>query len=93
MMTAMKWFYGFLKKYRLRMFFGMVLVTILAAAALASPYISKIIVDTVIKGGKTEYLIPLVGILVAGQAAGAAGAEADREADKLILEKVEWCLF
>lgn len=63
-MTAMKWFYGFLKKYRLRMFFGMVLVTILAAAALASPYISKIIVDTVIKGGKTEYLIPLVGILV-----------------------------
>lgn len=64
MMTAMKWFYGFLKKYRLRMFFGMVLVTILAAAALASPYISKIIVDTVIKGGKTEYLIPLVGILV-----------------------------
>ena len=64
MMIAMKWFYGFLKKYRLRMFFGMVLVTILAAAALASPYISKIIVDTVIKGGKTEYLIPLVGILV-----------------------------
>ena len=46
------------------MLFGMVLVTILAAAALASPYISKIIVDTVIKGGKTEYLIPLVGILV-----------------------------
>ncbi len=64
MMTAMKWFYGFLKKYRLRMLFGMVLVTLLAAAALASPYISKIIVDTVIKGGKTEYLIPLVGILV-----------------------------
>lgn len=64
MMTAMKWFYGFLKKYRLRMLFGMILVTILAAAALASPYISKIIVDTVIKGGKTEYLIPLVGILV-----------------------------
>lgn len=64
MMTAMKWFYAFLKKYRLRMFFGMVLVTILAAAALASPYISKIIVDTVIKGGKTEYLIPLVVILV-----------------------------
>ena len=63
-MTAMKWFYAFLKKYRLRMFFGMVLVTILAAAALASPYISKIIVDTVIRGGKTEYLIPLVGILV-----------------------------
>ena len=31
MMTAMKWFYAFLKKYRLRMFFGMVLVTILAA--------------------------------------------------------------
>lgn len=35
MMTAMKWFYGFLKKYRLRMLLGRVLVTILAAAALA----------------------------------------------------------
>lgn len=63
-MTPMKWFYGFLKKYRWRMFFGMVLVTILAATSLASPYISKIIVDSVIKGGKQEYLLPLIGLMV-----------------------------
>lgn len=63
-MTPMKWFNSFLKKYRWRMFFGMVLVTILAAASLATPYISKIIVDSVIKGGKQEYLMPLIGLMV-----------------------------
>ena len=38
----MKWFFSFLKKYWLRMVSGLILVTILAATALASPYISKL---------------------------------------------------
>ena len=50
----MKWFYSFLKKYWLRMVSGLILVTILAATALASPYISKLIVDDVIKKQNTE---------------------------------------
>ena len=63
-MTAMQWFYSFLKKYRWRMFFGMVLVTILAVSALASPYISKIIVDKVIAEGNHSLLMPMVVLLV-----------------------------
>lgn len=63
-MTPLRWFYSFLKKYRVRMFFGLVLVTVLTAAALAGPYISKIIVDEVIKGGKSELLRPMVILLV-----------------------------
>ena len=51
----MKWFYSFLKKYWLRMVSGLILVTILAATALASPYISKLIVDDVIK--KANYRV------------------------------------
>ena len=55
-MTPMKWFYSFLKKYWLRMVSGLILVTILAATALASPYISKLIVDDVIKKQNTGLL-------------------------------------
>lgn len=47
------------------MFLGMVLVTILVVAALASPYISKIIVDNVITKGQHELLMPMIGLLVA----------------------------
>jgi len=63
-MTPMKWFYSFLKKYRLRMAAGMLLVTILAAAALAGPYVSKLIVDDVINGGRTDLLPKLVALLI-----------------------------
>ncbi len=64
-MTPMKWFYSFLKKYRWRMAFGLVLVTILVAAALASPYISKLIVDEVVEKGRRDLLIKLVVLLLA----------------------------
>lgn len=64
-MTAMKWFYSFLRKYRWRMLGGLVLVTILAAAALASPYISKLIVDEVIQKRNANRLLPLVILLIA----------------------------
>ena len=43
---------------------GMALVTILAAAALASPYISRLIVDDVIQGGQYELMGPLIALLV-----------------------------
>ena len=63
-MTPMKWFYSFLKKYRIRMIGGLVLVTILVAAALISPYISGMIVDDVIYGRNTGLLPKLIAILV-----------------------------
>lgn len=64
-MTPMKWFFSFLKKYWFRLIAGLVLVTILAAAALASPYISKLIVDSVIKEGNTKLLPKLIALLIA----------------------------
>lgn len=63
-MTSMKWFYSFLKKYKWRMFAGLLLVTILVAAALASPYISKLIVDEVIGGGRNDLLGKLILLLI-----------------------------
>lgn len=47
------------------MFFGLVLVTILVAAALAAPYISKLIVDEVVKGGRRDLLRELLVLLLA----------------------------
>ena len=64
-MTPMKWFGSFLKKYWIRMTAGLLLVTILAAAALAGPYVSKLIVDDVINGGQTGLLGKLITILIA----------------------------
>ena len=63
-MTPMKWFMPFLWVYRWRMFFGLVLVTILVAAALVSPKISGMIVDDVIQGGRQDMLMKLIGLLV-----------------------------
>lgn len=63
-MTAMKWFYSFLKKYKWRMIAGMILVTILAAAALAGPYISKLIVDEVIQKKQAGLLPGLIALLI-----------------------------
>lgn len=47
------------------MVFGLVQVTILVAAALAAPYISKLIVDEVVKGGRRELLGELLALLLA----------------------------
>ena len=63
-MTPMKWFYSFLKKYWPRMIGGLILVTILAAAALAGPYVSKLIVDEVIYGKNTSILPKLIALLI-----------------------------
>lgn len=63
-MTSMEWFYSFLKKYKWRMICGLALVTILVAAALASPYISKLIVDEVIQAGNQGLLGQMIILLI-----------------------------
>lgn len=63
-MTPMKWFYSFLKKYWVRIAAGLLLVTIIVAAALAGPYISKLIVDDVINKENTKLLSRLVTCLI-----------------------------
>ena len=68
-MTPMKWFLTYLKQYRPRIIFGLVLVTAMAALAIVSPNISGEIVDGVIQGGKYEELPVLIMILIGATAA------------------------
>ncbi len=64
-MTPIKWFYGFLKKYRKLMFLGIILTTVIAALSIVNPYISGIIVDDVIQAGNYD-LLPLLVICLLG---------------------------
>lgn len=63
-MTAMQWFFGFLKKYRPKMIFALSLVTITSLIAVVNPYISGIVVDDVIKGGNHKILPLMVGVMI-----------------------------
>ena len=63
-MTPMRWFYSFLKKYRWRMAAGLLLVTILVAAALVNPYVSGLIVDEVVKKENPALLPGLIALLI-----------------------------
>lgn len=63
-MTAMQWFFSFLKKYRLKLVIALILVTFASSLTIINPYISGIIVDDVIKGGHKELLFKLVSILI-----------------------------
>lgn len=64
-MTPLKWFSGFLKKYRLAIVIGLVLMTVIVACAIVNPYISGMIVDDVIHGGAYDLLPKLIGIMLA----------------------------
>lgn len=64
-MTLLKWFSGFLKKYRLAIVIGLVLMTVIVACAIVNPYISGMIVDDVIQGGAYDLLPKLIGIMLA----------------------------
>lgn len=63
-MTAMQWVFSFMKKYRNRLIFAMILVTITCVMAIVSPQISGILVDDVIEGGNREILPWLAVILI-----------------------------
>ncbi|MGB8453885.1 MAG: ABC transporter ATP-binding protein [Anaerocolumna sp.] len=63
-MTAIQWFFSFLKKYRLNLIIALILVTVTSSLTIINPYISGIIVDDVIKGGHKELLLNLVLILI-----------------------------
>ena len=67
-MTPLKWFSGFLKKYRLAIVIGLVLMTVIVACAIVNPYISGMIVDDVIQGGAYDLLPKLIGIMLAATA-------------------------
>ena len=63
-MTPMKWFFSFLKKYRGLMIVGILLTTAVSVLSVVNPYISGQIVDQVISGGKYDRLMPFIGCLI-----------------------------
>lgn len=63
-MTAMGWFWGFLKKYRPRLIFALFLVTVTSMIAVVNPKISGIIVDQVIVGGNRKILPVMMLIMI-----------------------------
>ena len=56
----MKWFWGFLRKYRFRLLGGLILTTFISVLAIVNPYVSGMIVDDVIQGGQYDLLWKLV---------------------------------
>ena len=63
-MTPMKWFWGFLRKYRFKLLGGLFLATFISVLAIVNPYVSGMIVDDVIQGGQYDLLWKLVLILL-----------------------------
>lgn len=63
-MTAMQWFYSFMKKYLGKIAFAMVLVTITALIAIVNPHISGIVVDEIINGGNRKILPAMMLIMI-----------------------------
>ena len=63
-MTANKWFFSFLKKYRWMMALALFMTTVIAALAIVNPYISGLIVDEVIIGGGYSLLPKLIAALL-----------------------------
>lgn len=63
-MTAMKWFYSFLRKHNRSMALGIVIVTVISILAIVKPIVSGSIVDDVITGGNYDLLPKLIALLV-----------------------------
>lgn len=63
-MTAMKWFYSFLKKHNKSMALGLVLVPVISVLAIVKPIVSGSIVDDVITAGDYPLLPGLIALLI-----------------------------
>jgi len=63
-MENVKWIWGFIKKYKLRICFSLILVLIASALGMVAPYVSGIIVDKVIKQGQDGLLIILCALML-----------------------------
>ncbi len=63
-MSALKWFWGFLKKYRLLLCVGLLMTTAISVLSIVNPYVSGMIVDDVIAGGQLSLLPKLIITLI-----------------------------
>lgn len=64
-MAAAKWVYSFLHKYKSKMAAGLLMTTGIALLTIVSPFISGIIVDDIIEGGRRELLPVMISCLLA----------------------------
>lgn len=63
-MFALRFVWDKLKGVRWKVIGGLILSVFYCLLGLAAPYLSKILVDDAIRGGKTEWVAPLVGLMV-----------------------------
>jgi ATP-binding cassette, subfamily B, multidrug efflux pump len=63
-MLEFKWIWSFLKKYSAVFFTALLFVVFLTLLNMVNPYIQGLIVDRVIKGGETQILLTLAGIMI-----------------------------
>lgn len=63
-MENLKWLWGYIRKYKLRLFISILLVMAASALSMIPPYVSGIIVDKVIEQGLHKLLLTLCGIML-----------------------------
>ncbi|WP_195428946.1 ABC transporter ATP-binding protein [Clostridium sp. D46t1_190503_E9] len=63
-MDSIKWIFSYLKKYKFKYFFALLLVLITSAINMVNPFITGKIIDRVFGSGETSLLIPLVSIMI-----------------------------
>jgi len=83
-MDSFKWIWGYMKKYKYRIFFAFILVLACSLTSMVVPYFSGVVVDQVILGGNTQILLPIIGIMIAVTLARSVG----RYSFQIILEYV-----
>lgn len=62
--NAVKWFWSFLSKHKIKMIIGLIIITIVSSMSVINPKISGFIVDSVILQKMYKWLWPCVGGLV-----------------------------
>lgn len=63
-MEAFKWIWNYLKRYRIKYGLSIVLVLVVASISLINPILSGQIVDRVLIKGETQYLIPILLLMI-----------------------------
>ncbi|MGG5252703.1 ABC transporter ATP-binding protein [Neobacillus sp. SM06] len=63
-MQSIHWAWGYIRKYRARLFLGLFLSLVVSALNMVNPYFAGKIVDKVILGGQSGLLVPFLGLMV-----------------------------
>lgn len=62
-MFQIKFIWRHLKGRRLVFFLGMFITVLTSAVVIVNPYLEKLLVDDVIRGGQTDWLLPILGLM------------------------------